>query len=144
MKKGIISIAVVLGIALGGLNAPPDALGLTSAYAYTASGRDPFVPLIIRKVDPVPVVDPAIVEVICPALAGFRLIGIVWDDVEKMAVIILPDGRSQIIREGDELILHEGKVHKIMKDSITIREYVMDDKGVFMPKDITLKLRKQY
>jgi Tfp pilus assembly protein PilP len=112
-----------------------------AGYEYSALGRrDPFMPLIVKqeakpKKSQIPVEN---FEV-----ADFRLIAILWKKDGYYAVISLPDGKSYTIREGMRLGLHGGKVYKISKDSVIIRENIRDYKGVVSPKDTVLKLRKE-
>jgi Tfp pilus assembly protein PilP len=42
-----------------------------------------------------------------------------------------------------KLGLYEGKVQKITKDMVVIREYVKDYRGEIKPRDSILKLRKE-
>jgi Tfp pilus assembly protein PilP len=55
----------------------------------------------------------------------------------------LPDKKSYTITEGTKLGLYEGKVQKITKDMVVIREYVKDYRGEIKPRDLILKLRKE-
>lgn len=112
-----------------------------TVYRYTAgSRRDPFIPLIVRadtkqKKGLVPIESYEVSE--------FKLIAILWDKTKYYAVITLPDGKSYTIRKGMKLGLHGGKVYKITKDSVIIRENVRDYRGVLSPKDTILKLRRE-
>jgi len=76
-------------------------------------------------------------------VSEFKLIAILWDKTKYYAVITLPDGKSYTIKEGVKLGLHGGKVYKIIKDSVIIREQIRDYRGVLSPKDTVLKLRRE-
>lgn len=110
------------------------------AYEYNAQGRrDPFMPLVVKadidKKGLTPIESYEVVE--------FKLIAVLWNKAGYYAVITLPDGKSYTIREGMKLGLHRGKVHKITRDAVIIREHVRDYSGVVNPKDTILKLRRE-
>ncbi|BCB95500.1 hypothetical protein JZK55_04220 [Dissulfurispira thermophila] len=107
---------------------------------YTAmKRRDPFIPLIV-KAEAKP---KSLIPIESYDVSEFKLIAILWDKTKYYAVITLPDGKSYTIREGIKLGLHGGKVYKITKDSVIIREHLRDYKGVLSPKDTILKLRRE-
>lgn len=110
-------------------------------YEYTASGRrDPFMPLIAKRDEIKPKKGALPLESF--DVLEFKLIGILWNKV-YYAVVTLPDGKSYNLREGMRIGLHGGKVNKITKDSVIIRENIKDYRGVLVPKDTILKLRKE-
>ena len=114
--------------------------GLNS-YEYTASGRrDPFMPLIAKRDEIKPKKGAIPLESF--DVLEFKLIGILWNKV-YYAVVTLPDGKSYNLREGIRVGLHGGKVNKITKDSVIIRENIRDYRGVLVSKDTILKLRKE-
>jgi Tfp pilus assembly protein PilP len=55
---------------------------------------------------------------------------------------MLPDKKSYTIKEGMVLGLYGGKVEKITKDTVVIREFIKDYRGNLKPKDTILKLRE--
>jgi Tfp pilus assembly protein PilP len=55
---------------------------------------------------------------------------------------MLPDKKSYTITEGMTLGLQGGKVVKITKDSVVIREYIRDYRGEMKPRESILKLHK--
>lgn len=107
-------------------------------YEYRPAGRrDPFMPLTIK---PAPAKQP---QMLAPE---FRLIATLWNKDGYYALIRLPDGRSYTIREGmdlGKLGLHGGRVYKITKDFVIIREKIRDHKRVLTQRDIILKLRPE-
>ncbi len=109
-----------------------------AVYEYRPAGRrDPFMPLTIK---PEPARQP---QMLVPEL---RLIATLWNKDGYYALIRLPDDKSYTIREGmdlGKLGLHGGRVYKIMKDSVIIREKIRDHRGVFTQRDIILKLRPE-
>ncbi len=110
-------------------------------YEYiAASRRDPFVPLIVKA-------EAKSAKGLTPIesyeVAEFKLMAVLWDNSKYYAVITLPDGKSYTVREGTKLGLHGGKIYKITKDSVIIREQVRDYRGVLGSKDTVLKLRRE-
>lgn len=100
--------------------------------------RDPFTPLIVKtetekKRGATPIEGFEVSEL--------RLIAILWNKAGYYAMVTLPDGKSYTVREGTKLGLHGGKVYKITRDSVIIREQITDYKGKTKPKDTILKLR---
>jgi type IV pilus assembly protein PilP len=72
-----------------------------------------------------------------------NLLAIAWDKQKYYALIMFPDRKSYTITEGTKLGVHGGKVEKITQDTVLIREYIKDYRGVVKPKDSILKLRKE-
>ena len=58
-------------------------------------------------------------------------------------MITMPDKKSYTIKKGMTLGLNNGKVIDIKKDSVFIREQILDYKGQAKSKDTILKLRKE-
>ena len=71
------------------------------------------------------------------------MLAIAWNkNNQYYALIMLPDKKTYTITEGRTLGLQGGKVVKITKDSVVIREFVKDYRGVIKPRDSILKLHK--
>jgi len=112
-------------------------------YTYDPRGkRDPFLSLVMmlkqkpeRKKGTTPFESYSVDEI--------NLLAIAWDNQKYYALILLPDKKSYTITEGMKLGLYGGKVQKITKDSVVIREYVKDYRGEIKPRDSILKLRKE-
>lgn len=143
MKNGFIIAALTLFSILAA------AAYAENFYEYKAAKkRDPFAPLVVKEAP-----KDAKKEGIKPQkdamplesydITTFKLIGILWNKIGYYAVIVLPDGKFYNIKEGVKLGLHGGKVYKITKDSVIIREQKRDYKGVLYSKDIILKLREE-
>jgi Tfp pilus assembly protein PilP len=111
-------------------------------YKYDVRGRrDPFLSLVeitkqktIRKKGASPVESYDIDEI--------KLLAIAWNSSKHYALIMLPDKKTYTITEGMTLGLQAGKVQKITKDSVVIREYIKDYRGENKPRDSILKLHK--
>jgi Tfp pilus assembly protein PilP len=109
-------------------------------YLYDKTGkRDPFVSLIkieeeARKGEtPLENYD----------VSAIRIIGIVWNEMGYFAEVILPDGKAYTVKEGTPVGVHKGKIQRITKTSIIVKEYVKDYKGEIKPKETILKLREE-
>ncbi|MCE5195023.1 MAG: pilus assembly protein PilP [Nitrospiraceae bacterium] len=110
-------------------------------FIYDKKGRkDPFVSLAIKSEEkpkkgqtPLESYD----------VASIKILGIVWNQKGNFASIVLPDGKAYTLREGMTIGLHNGKVQKITKNAVIIREQIKDYKGVLKPKETTLKLRDE-
>ncbi len=144
MKTRLLLILSILCIAsiIGAIVAFAEETTKTStAYEYTAGKkRDPFIPLIF-KAEAKP--QKGLIPIESYEVSEFKLIAVLWDKTKYYAAITLPDGKSYTIKEGAKLGLHGGKVYKITKDSVIIRESVRDYRGVLSPKDFILKLRRE-
>ena len=114
---------------------------VSAVFEYAASGRrDPFSPLIV-KAEAKPA--KSMVPIESYEITEFKVIAILWNKAGYYSVITLPDGKSYTIKEGMKMGLHGGKVYKITKDAVVIREHVRDYKGTLSPKDTILKLRRE-
>ena len=111
------------------------------AYEYNAKGRrDPFASLIMkvepeRKKGAVPLQNYAVNE--------FRLTAVLWNKSRFYALVSTPDGKSFTLKEGTTIGLHRGKVEKIMKDSVIIKEFLKDYRGRVKPNYTVLKLHRE-
>ena len=76
-------------------------------------------------------------------VAEIKVIAIAWDKNRHFAMIQFPDKKYFTVREGTTLGIYGGKVIKIDKDGMVIREHIKDYKGEIHPKDTTLRLRKE-
>jgi Tfp pilus assembly protein PilP len=111
-------------------------------YKYDAKGRkDPFLSLVavtkekqIKKKGASPFESYDIAEI--------KLLAIASDKNKYFALIRLPDKKTYTITEGMSLGLEGGKVEKITKDSLVIRENIKDYRGDIKPRDTILKLHK--
>jgi Tfp pilus assembly protein PilP len=109
---------------------------------YDARGkRDPFLPLVqVSKEKPKKKVGASPME--SYDINELRLLAIAWDKNKYFALIMLPDKKTYTITEGMTLGLQGGKVEKIEKDTVLIREFIKDYRGDIKPRDSILKLHK--
>jgi Tfp pilus assembly protein PilP len=111
-------------------------------YQYDAKGkRDPFLSLV-EKAAQKPVKKKGTSPFESYEIDELELLAIAWDKKKAYALIMLPDKKTYTITEGMPLGLQRGKVQKITKDSVHIREFVKDYKGDLKPRDVILKLHK--
>lgn len=107
-----------------------------SGVEYTASKRrDPFLPLIVKPELKGKDIDLTISQI--------KLIGIIWDRSNYYAVLLLPDGKYYNLKENARLPMYNASIHKITKDSVTIKKEIKIKKGAIKTEDIILKLRKE-
>jgi Tfp pilus assembly protein PilP len=111
-------------------------------YKYDSKGRrDPFLSLVVTKKE-----KPAKKRGASPVesfeIDEIQLLAIAWNHNKYYALVMLPDKKTYTISEGMTLGLQDGKVYKINKDTVLIREYVKDYKGEIKPRDSILKLHK--
>lgn len=120
-----------------------DAKGTKAAEEVTTydkrGKRDPFVSLVVTAVEkpkkgqtPLENYD----------VSAIKILGIVWTDKGHFATAVLPDGKAYTLREGMTIGIHEGKVQRIDKNHIVIRERIKDYKGELKSKETILKLRE--
>lgn len=109
---------------------------------YDAKGkRDPFLSLVeITKQKPVKKKGASPFE--SYDIEEVKLLAIASTKEKYYALIRLPDRKNYTITEGMTLGLQGGRVEKITKDSVIIREYVKDYRGEIKPRDAILKLHK--
>ncbi len=110
-------------------------------YLYERKGkRDPFVSLVV-KAEEKPKKGQTPLENY--DVAAIKILGIVWNEKGYYAEVALPDGKTYTVIEGMTIGLHEGRIQRIKKDSIVIRENIKDYKGEIKPKETILKLREE-
>jgi len=114
----------------------------TEPYQYDAKGkRDPFLSLVAKAKQ-----KPAKKKGASPfeshEIEEMELLAIAWNKDKYYALIMLPDKKTYTITEGMTLGLQGGKVQKISKDAVHIREFVKDYRGDIKPRDAILKLHK--
>lgn len=110
-------------------------------FLYDKTGkRDPFVSLLIAAQQ-----EPSKGETPLESydVSSIRILGIVWDEKGHYAAVILPDGKAYTLREGMTIGLHKGKIQRISKNSIVIKERVKDYTGEIKSKETILKLREE-
>lgn len=114
----------------------PKASKILLSDEYTASNkRDPFMPLIVKPELKGKDIDLTISQI--------KLLGIIWDNSNYYAVLLFPDGKYYNLKENTRLPMHNAFIHKITKDTVTIKKEIKTKKGAIKTEDIILKLRKE-
>jgi len=111
-------------------------------YKYNAGKRrDPFLSLIeITKVKPTKKKGATPFE--SYSLDEIKLLAIASSNNKNYALIRLPDGKTYTLTMGMTIGMQGGKVERISKETVWIREYITDYRGELKPRDTILKLHK--
>lgn len=115
-----------------------------NSYSYNPLGKpDPFKPFIDVEIAEIKKAKASKVESIFPlqraAVESFRLVGIVGDQVRRVAVVEDTSRKFYPIFVGTRIGLNDGKVTDILADRITVDEF--EGKKI---KRVILKLRKNF
>jgi len=118
----------------------------TPTYTYDAKGRrDPFRPLILgreaqlqqkkksRPLGPLENYD----------LDTLRLVGIVWGDMGKFAIIEAPDGIGYSVYPNTPIGKNNGRVKEILPNKIVIEETYIDLRGRRREREIVMELHSE-
>jgi type IV pilus assembly protein PilP len=112
------------------------------AYQYDAKGkRDPFLSLVAKAAQK-PVKKKGASPFESYEIDEVELLAVASDKQKSYALILLPDKKTYTITEGMTLGMQGGKVQKITRDSVHIKEFVKDYRGDIKPRDVILKLHK--
>lgn len=77
----------------------------------------------------------------CCELNTFKIMAVVSSPENAFALVQAPDSKRYIVRKGDKMGANEGRIVKIAKSSITVREPNKDEKGIVVSTtDIELNL----
>ncbi|MGB9891704.1 pilus assembly protein PilP [Thermodesulfovibrio yellowstonii] len=88
-------------------------------YSYDAQKlRDPFAPLIVKREERKKGASP----LESYDIEELKLTGVAKDKKGSLALIQAPDGRFYIVRENDRIGFSGGKVIRILKDGVEIKE----------------------
>lgn len=112
-------------------------------YVYQARiGRDPFLPPVevrgsqMQSLASLPALERY-------PLGDFSLIGIVWNNSNKAAMVSTPDGKGFTVRVGTRIGNSDGKVRRITQDSVVIEEFRTDVFGARKKFETVLALRPE-
>jgi Tfp pilus assembly protein PilP len=122
--------------------APQELTVESGTYEYDAKGkRDPFLSLVAKE-RLKPIKKKGVSPFESHEIDEMELLAIASDKNKSYALIMLPDKKTYTITEGMTLGMQGGKVQKITKDAVYIREFVKDYRGDLKPRDAILKLHK--
>ena len=118
-------------------------------YRYrTQDRRDPLEPLV--KEAPPDVLRPKPRQPERPLgplerfdLSALKLVGIVWGELGRKALIKAPDGKSYFATLETYMGKYSGKVITIENDRLIIEEQYLNSEDKLVPKTLTLPLRRK-
>jgi Tfp pilus assembly protein PilP len=76
-------------------------------------------------------------------LSGLKLVGIVWGELGRKALIKAPDGKSYFATLETYMGKYSGKVIAIENDRLVIEEQYLNTEDKLVPKTLTLPLRRK-
>jgi Tfp pilus assembly protein PilP len=131
--------------------APPVPKPQESAEDYRYSGqdrRDPLEPLVKEVPPDVLRPKPRLPERPLGPLERFdlsalKLVGIVWGELGRKALIKAPDGKSYFATLETYMGKYSGKVIAIENDRLVIEEQYLNSEDKLVPKTLTLPLRRK-
>ena len=111
--------------------------------------RDPFKPYADIK----PIAKKSAVETKRALIASlpihsfdvsqFRLIGVVTDQAGNRAMVVDPNGKGYVLRNGMSIGKNDGKVTSITMVGVNVLEQFVDDNGKVRKENITIPLPKK-
>ncbi len=110
---------------------------------YNPEGRrDPFKPFITKTT-----VKEEKKRPLSPlqkySIGQLKLVAIIWGIRSPRAMVEVPEGKGYIVKRGSLIGNRNGRVIRILKDKIIIRERFRDAFGEIKTDDITLELPKE-
>jgi Tfp pilus assembly protein PilP len=127
--------------------------GTEDNYHYDPQGRrDPFDALIKEKPPPAvgqpppgPVIDPARPREPLERfdLSALKLMGIVWGELGRRAMIRAPDGKGYFVTVGMYMGQNGGRIVAIEENHLMIEERHRDQEGKIVSKTLTIPLRRK-
>ncbi len=118
--------------------------GLEEGYMYDPKGRrDPFLPLV--EISPKGTGDKKIPRILGTLesydIPDFKLKAIIEKGKgEYYGLLIAPDNKSFVVKQGTVIGLNNGKVTEMYKDKIVVVERITDYKGELIPRKVVLEL----
>jgi Tfp pilus assembly protein PilP len=122
------------------------ATGEGIAAPYNPAGRrDPFKPLISAHK---PVEGPAIRRLECPPLqefdlASLKLVGIVWGEIGRKAMVKAPTGQGYTLSENMLVGRHCARVRRIESSAVILEQIRQDAEGKVLKEEVVLHLRER-
>jgi type IV pilus assembly protein PilP len=116
----------------------------TVAYAYNPVGkRDPFrSPLDEIRREQREIGVSACNDPLCQwDLEQLRLVAVVTGDSNPIAMVEDPMGRGHIVRRSGRMGKQGGKVTQILRDSVTVTEFITGNDGKVVTNPVSIQLR---
>lgn len=132
--------------------APPKALEDETQYRYEGQGRrDPLEPLVKPAKDKPPDVlrpkSPGTDRPLGPLerfdISSLKLVGIVWGDLGRRALIKAPDGKGYFATLETYIGKYSGKVITIDMDRLVVEEQYVNSDEKIVPKTLIIPLRRK-
>jgi Tfp pilus assembly protein PilP len=130
--------------------APPVPKSQESVEDYRYSGqdrRDPLEPLLKEAPPDVLRPKPQPERPLGPLerfdLSALKLVGVVWGELGRKALIKAPDGKSYFATLETYMGKYSGKVIAIENDRLVIEEQYLNAEDKLVPKTLTLPLRRK-
>jgi Tfp pilus assembly protein PilP len=162
----VLLLSLMLGVSVGGVysqekpgtrrarpNAPAPPVQKPAEpipdYRYSAQDRrDPLAPLLKEVLPDVLRPKPRLPERPLGPLerfdiAALKLVGIVWGELGRKALIKAPDGKSYFATLETYMGKYSGKVIAIENDYLVIEEQYLNTEDKLVPKTLTLPLRRK-
>ena len=121
-------------------------------YRYNVQGRrDPLEPLLkeVKIADAKPKCAPGNSPGRAPSplerfdFSALKLVGIVWGELGRKALIKAPDGKSYFATVDTYMGKYCGKVIAVQNDQLVIEELYVDAEGKEVPKTLNIPLRRK-
>lgn len=120
-------------------------------YPSVKDRRDPLEPLLkeVKVVDAKPKCDAASVpgRTLGPLerfdFSALKLVGIVWGELGRKALIKAPDGKSYFATIDTYMGKYCGKVIAVENDHLVVEELYVDAEGKDVPKTLSIPLRRK-
>jgi type IV pilus assembly protein PilP len=112
-------------------------------FIYDPGGRrDPFIPLVDVSRKKEATKSPLVLGTLeSYDFPDFKVIAIVDKGQGRYSGLLLaPDNKSFVVRVGTVIGLKKGKVVKISRDRIIVKEHIEDYKGELIPREVALEL----
>jgi Tfp pilus assembly protein PilP len=165
----VLLLSLMLGVPVGGVHgqekpgpkrvrptAPPPPVQNTQEpvedYRYNVQDRrDPLEPLLkeVKIVDAKPKCAPgsspgrALGPLERFDFSALKLVGIVWGELGRKALIKAPDGKSYFALVDTYMGKYCGKVIAVENDQLVIEELYVDAEGKEIPKTLSIPLRRK-
>jgi len=76
-------------------------------------------------------------------LSELKLVGIIWGELGRVAVVEAPDGKCYLVKKNGEIGKLKGKVKEVGEDHLEVQATVTDYLGRIKTEEITVRLHKE-
>lgn len=115
-----------------------------SLERYSPRGeRDPFRPLLIPTKAQLQVSTIPLTPLQTYDTEALKVVGIIWGELGKRALILAPDGREYFARVGTLVGKNRGQVVNIDGNKVVVEEKVLDILGKESLRKVTLDIKRE-